>query len=492
MIPTNQDFATEVKADRLSALWRTTLLASIVCSWSILNIAVLQRAALGYAMVPFLALALGCLLTRELLRRQMPISRAAWVYSLSAMAALALGLTMASPQLIQILPFAFPVVVFMVGLLLTPGNTLFTAIVSALLTAFAPAVQSGNLAYFGAYQVAAIVLTFISALLAMQVTGDLYQISEWALENYQRERSVSGELFDSRLELQRSLARSEALSERLQEANDQLEAARKAAEEAKHFRGQFLANMSHELRTPLNAIIGFSETMLKFPAMYENVSLPPAYEADLQQIYGSGRQLLNLINDILDLSKVDAGKLDIKMEKVDLSMVAHNAVSTAAGLIGSKPIRLEVDIQDGLPYVWADRARVSQVLLNLYSNAAKFTDEGAIRLTIGEAEDKVIVCLSDTGCGIPANSTELIFEEFKQADTAKRDPRSGAGLGLAISRQLLTLMGGEIWVESELGSGSTFYFTLQPYHDETINGSLQKNGMPETLEVSTRLQEKVS
>ncbi len=491
MIPTNQDFAAEVKADRLNVLWRTTLFASIVTGWILINVSVLQRAALGLALVPFVALGIGCIFTRELLRRDRHVS-AAWAYSLSAIVALAIGLMIADPEMIRILPFAFPVVVFMVGLLLTPGNTFLTAVASALLTIFAPVVQVGNFDYLGNYQVAAIVLTIVSALLAMQVTGDLYQITQWALQNYQRERSVSGELFDSRLELQKSLARSEALGGRLQDANEELEAARTAAEDAKHFRGQFLANMSHELRTPLNAIIGFSETMLKFPAMYENVNLPPAYEGDLQQIYGSGRQLLNLINDILDLSKVDAGKLDIRMEKVDLTSVANNVVSTAAGLIGSKPVQLEVDIQDALPYVWADRARVSQVLLNLYSNAAKFTDEGAIRLTIGEVEDRVMVCLSDTGIGIPSGSAELIFEEFKQADTAKRDPRSGAGLGLAISRQLLTLMGGEIWVESEVGEGSAFYFTLQLYPDATANGTLPNYEMHEAAADAAALQEKVS
>lgn len=492
MIPTNQDFATEVKADRLGVLWRSTLFASIVAIWIVINISILQRSPVGLSFVPFVALAIGCVITRRLLRAQAPIFSAAWVYSLSAMAALAIGLAISSPQMIQILPFAFPVVVFMVGLLLTPGNTLATAVLSVLLTIFAPVAQTGNLDHLSAFTTAAIALTFVSALLAMQVTGDLYQISQWALANYQRERAVAGELFDSRQELQRSLARSEALGERLQEANEQLEAARTAAEEAKHFRGQFLANMSHELRTPLNAIIGFSETMLKFPAMYEGINLPPAYEADLQQIYSSGRQLLNLINDILDLSKVDAGKLDIRMDKVDLTSVASSAVSTAAGLIGSKPIKLEVDVQDGLPYVWADRARVSQVILNLYSNAAKFTDEGVIRLTIGEAEDKVLVALSDTGAGIPPGSLELIFEEFKQADTAKRDPRSGAGLGLAISRQLLNLMGGEIWVESELGIGSTFYFTLQPYREEIVSGSEQGYEEAVPIEESETLQEKVS
>src|SRR5690606_16673300 len=213
---------------------------------------------------------------------------------------------------------------------------------------------------------------------------------------------------------------------------------------------QFLANMSHELRTPLNAIIGFSETMLKFPAMYDGVKLPSAYEADLQQIYGSGRQLLNLINDILDLSKVDAGKLDIQMDKVDLKAVVSSVVLTASGLIGSKPIALETDLPEVMPYAWADRARVSQILLNLYSNAAKFTEEGSLKLTVREVDGVIRISLSDTGIGIAPENFEAIFEEFKQAETGRRDPRSGAGLGLAISRQLVTLMGGRIWVESEL------------------------------------------
>jgi signal transduction histidine kinase len=202
------------------------------------------------------------------------LTPAVWAYALGGMAALAVGLLTGSPQIIQILSFAFPVVVFLVGLLLSPSNTLLTAVVSSVVIAFVPFLQAGNMSYFGVYQAAAIVLTFVSAVLAMQVTGDLYQVTEWALQNYQRERRVAGELYDSRQELQRTLSRSEALSERLQETNEQLEAARTSAEEAKHFRGQFLANMSHELRTPLNAIIGFSETMLKFPAMYDGVKLP--------------------------------------------------------------------------------------------------------------------------------------------------------------------------------------------------------------------------
>src|SRR5262249_40031707 len=160
------------------------------------------------------------------------------------------------------------------------------------------------------------------------------QVTEWALMNYQRERKTTEALFDNRQLLERSLLRSQALSEELQEANQELEHARTAAEEAKHFRGQFLANMSHELRTPLNAIIGFSETMLRFPAMYDDVTLPDAYKGDLNQIYNSGRQLLSLINDILDLSKVDAGKLELHIQKVALQPIVDMVISTAQGLVG--------------------------------------------------------------------------------------------------------------------------------------------------------------
>jgi signal transduction histidine kinase len=188
----------------------------------------------------------------------------------------------------------------------------------------------------------------------------------------------------------------------------------------------------------------------------------------LQQIYTSGRQLLTLINDILDLAKVDAGKLEVRMGRVELQPLITSVVSTAGGLIGGKNVRLVQNVPGYLPTVWADEARVRQVLLNLYSNAAKFTDRGEIGLNVYEIEGGVCISMSDTGIGISESNLEMIFEEFKQAETGGRDPRSGAGLGLAISRQLMTLMGGRIWAESEPGKGSTFYFTLQAYPDAPV------------------------
>jgi signal transduction histidine kinase len=304
--------------------------------------------------------------------------------------------------------------------------------------------------------VAALGFTVLSLLLAAQVTGELYRVTEWALHHYQRERTTTQELFESQELLERTLRRSQSLSERVQEANHQLE-------EAKHFRGQFLANMSHELRTPLNAILGFSETMLKFPMMYDDIELPVGYYDDLAQIYQSGQQLLVVINDILDLSKVDAGKLDIAMDAVALYPMIERVLATTSGLIGNRPIVLETDLPDPLPQVQADESRLQQVLLNLCSNAAKYTEKGTVKLSVLTVDESVRISVTDTGSGVAPEYLESIFEEFKQAGSDnKRDPRSGAGLGLAISRQLVTLMNGQIWAESEVGQGSTFHVLLKP------------------------------
>jgi signal transduction histidine kinase len=464
-IPTNQDFATEVKMDRLTTLWRVTLIGALFLAWIILNIAMMQRTSVTTWIVALGLVIAGCLVTRFLLKRSVYVP-AVWVYALGSMIGIGVALSTNETAVLEVVPFTFPLLIFVVGLLLPPSNTFLASILATLITLLVPWASSGSWAFLGFHQIVAVILTFLSALLAAQVTGELYQVTEWALLNYQRERRTTQELFDNRVLLERSLLRSQALSERLQETNSELETARTAAEEAKHYRGQFLANMSHELRTPLNAIIGFSETMLKFPIMYDNVRLPDAYEADLNQIYTSGRQLLTLINDILDLAKVDAGKLEVRMDKVDVRPIISSVLSTAQGLIGKKPIKLEANVPEYLPLVWADDARVRQVLLNLYSNAAKFTDEGNITVSARETEEGVEISLKDSGSGIPKESLGLIFEEFTQADTdGRRDPRSGAGLGLTISRQLCTLMGGRIWAESEPGKGSTFYFVVQRYKE---------------------------
>jgi signal transduction histidine kinase len=377
----------------------------------------------------------------------------------------------------------FVIVVLIGGLLLRPRYVGIVAGISILLTLAVPVINTG-MPHITGFQLFAMLLMLLAAGLSAQVTGELFAVTEWALQNYKRERRSNDELYDNRRQLEMSLKRSEALGERLMLTNTEVENARTAAETAKKFRGQFLANMSHELRTPLNAIIGFSETMLKFPIMYDNVMLPEAYQADLNQIYNSGTQLLTLINDILDLAKVDAGRLEIQRTVVYLDPIIRSTMATANGLIGGKDIRLVSDLPSEIPLVYADANRVRQVLLNMYSNAVKFTDAGEIVLTAALVGDQFRISLRDTGCGIPQESLDVIFEEFKQANQTERDPRSGAGLGLAISRQLVTMMGGNIWAESEMGKGSTFHVSFPLYVEPTEESPSETQTEPAATSVT--------
>lgn len=464
-IITNEDFALEVKGDRLRTLYQFTLIFCIAAALLIFTFGFTLNPGGNSATSLLLALGvitLGCLITRGFLEKEMVVA-AAWAYAIGTILAIGVLLMDTSSGVSHMVVFVLPVIVFLAGLLLSPSHTFFMAILSIVVAILSPNITAITTFYLTAEQVFASFLVLLAAIFAVQVSGELYQITEWALSNYQRERRTNDELFDKRQALQLSLKRSEILSEKLMESNQELETAYDAAEEAKQFRGQFLANMSHELRTPLNAIIGFSETMLKFPMMYDNQALPDTYERDLNQIYDSGRQLLHVINDILDLAKVDAGKLEIHMQEVDAGPIIAAVASVAKGLIKGQPIGFEQTLPDPLPKVWADESRLRQVLLNLYSNACKYTDEGEINLTVKEENDKVIFSLKDTGIGIAPEFHDSVFEEFRQATNAGRDVRSGTGLGLPISKQLLELMGGQIWMDSEVGVGSTFSFSLDLY-----------------------------
>ena len=222
---------------------------------------------------------------------------------------------------------------------------------------------------------------------------------------------------------------------------------------------QFLANMSHELRTPLNSIIGFSRVILKGI----DGPLTEMQQTDLTAIYHSGQHLLGLINDILDLSKIEAGKMDLNLDEVDLKPIIRGVMSSAVGLVKDKQVELEQRVPDELPNVWADATRLRQVLLNLVSNATKFTDKGKITLAAGYDDECVTIRVTDSGVGIPAEKLESIFEEFTQVDGTTTRSAGGTGLGLPISRYFVGMHGGEITVESEMGVGSTFTVTLPTY-----------------------------
>lgn len=250
------------------------------------------------------------------------------------------------------------------------------------------------------------------------------------------------------------------------------ELAQKAVTEIRELdriKSQFLANMSHELRTPLNSIIGFSRVILK------GIDGPVSeqQQQDLTAIYNSGQHLLGLINDILDLSKIEAGKMDISLEEMNIADTINGVMSTAAGLVKDKAVKLKQDIPSTLPTIRGDPMRIRQILINLISNAAKFTDEGSITVSakphIGPTGlSELLISVIDTGPGISTEDQNKLFQAFSQVDSSPTRRTGGTGLGLSISQRLVGMHNGRIGVRSQVGQGSTFYFTIPLFHQPTI------------------------
>jgi signal transduction histidine kinase len=215
--------------------------------------------------------------------------------------------------------------------------------------------------------------------------------------------------------------------------------------------------MSHELRTPLNAVIGFSEVLLQ--RMFGELNAKQ--DEYLKDIYASGQHLLSLINDILDLSKIEAGRMELAPAPFHLPTALENAVTLVKERASRHGIALQLDIDPRLGELVADERKVKQVLLNLLSNAVKFTPEGGrIGLTAGRKNGLVEIAVTDTGIGIASEDQAAIFEEFRQVGSDETRKQEGTGLGLTLAKKFVELHGGRIWVESEPGRGSTFTFTL--------------------------------
>ena len=230
-------------------------------------------------------------------------------------------------------------------------------------------------------------------------------------------------------------------------------------ETASRHKSEFLANTSHELRTPLNAILGYTELVLD--DIYGEV--PEKIREVLERVQSNGRHLLGLINDVLDLSKIEAGQLDLSVGEYSMNEVVQTVIAATEALVAEKKLTFTTTIADDLPMGEGDERRITQVLLNLVGNAIKFTESGGIAIDAASLDGAFQIAVSDTGPGIAPEDQQVVFEEFRQLDSSSTRTKGGTGLGLAISKRIVELHGGRIWVESELGKGSTFRFTL-PVH----------------------------
>ena len=320
-----------------------------------------------------------------------------------------------------------------------------------------------------------LILLWATLALEWMASSGLYTVANWAWNSQQRAMRLLADLRQRQEELNRTVTALTEATRRLERTGYELAVARLHAEEARQLKARFAANISHELRTPLNLILGFSEMMYFRPQVYGAMQWPSGLRRDVHHIYQGSRQLLELINDVLDLSRIDGARMTINREPSDLGEVIEEAVATIRSLLRGRPIELAANVPADLPTIDLDRTRIRQVLLNLLNNAARFTDAGRIGVAATLRERDVLVCVADTGVGIPEIELSRIFEEFHQVDMSLRRNREGAGLGLAISKRFVSLHGGRVWAESDVGQGSRFFFTL-PLSPDAAAGQLRHVG----------------
>jgi len=359
-----------------------------------------------------------------------------------------------------IVPYLFPLIVTFAGLLLIPRGMFIVAAICSATMAIVGSVghQRPPLSPGTIYPVLMVCLTAIVSSLSVR---NLYTLLHWAWNSAMEARRNQEQLRDPQGELNRTLRALDEASYRLRRMNYELARAREQAEEARRLKQQFMTNISHELRTPLNLIVGFSEMMYLSPGSYGGVPLPQEYRGDVREIYRSSQHLLSLIDDILDMAQIEAGRMVVSPEPTDLAQVIREAVDTIRPLIEGKGLEMRVEMEQELPILYIDPTRIRQVLLNLLNNARRFTDQRSITLRAALQGEELRVSVADTGIGIAPEDRRRIFEEFRQLDGSTTRQHDGVGLGLAISRQFVELHRGRIWVESEgRGRGSTFHFTL--------------------------------
>jgi signal transduction histidine kinase/CheY-like chemotaxis protein len=280
-----------------------------------------------------------------------------------------------------------------------------------------------------------------------------YTVLDWSWSSYEQAQRHAAELRDRQGELGR-LNQSLVLAyEQLKQVSGQLERARQAAEEARRLKAEFAASVSHELRTPLNLIIGLSELMVVPPRA--QVLLPDRYRADVEAIYRNACHISNLIDDVLDLSQIEAHRMGLLKEWTPLREIVDQATATVRTLFENTGLTLDVRLPDDLPPLFVDPIRIRQILINLLNNAVRFTEEGSVTVSARLDGASVVVDVSDTGVGMPAEDLPGVFSEFWRSGEPRRG-RRGSGLGLAVSKRFAELHGGNMWVTSELGRGSTF------------------------------------
>lgn len=304
-----------------------------------------------------------------------------------------------------------------------------------------------------------VIIIGLVALASWLSARNLYIALAWVWAGYERARYNEQVAREHQAELRRVLKALDEATHRVERLNYMLALARDQAEEARRLKQQFAQTISHELRTPLNLVVGFIEVMVQSPEYYGQ-PLPQPYLRDLSIMYRNACHLQNLVNDVLDLARIEAAQMSLTPEDTDIGNLVRETINTARSLVEGRGLVLRTRIEPGLPHLRVDPVRIRQALFNLMNNAVRFTDRGSITISTYHESGQVVVAVADTGIGITPEDIPRLFEQFQQLDGSTRRQRGGAGLGLAISKQFVELHGGKMWVESQPGQGSTFFFSL--------------------------------
>jgi len=319
------------------------------------------------------------------------------------------------------------------------------------------------------------ILIYLTAFTTWLSSRQLLTVLHWIQVAYKNASSLLEQLREERVNMARTLKQLEEAYRRIEKMNYALIEARSIAEAARQSKAEFAANISHELRTPLNIIIGFSETMANAPETYQGVAWSPILRGDIEQIYQSSRHLRSLIDDILDLSALDMQRLGLTFEEASIEAVIAEAVAVVQDLFRAKRLFLKVNVSPNLPPLRIDATRIRQVFINLLNNASRFTLTGGVTITAQLSGYAVQIAVADTGIGIAPQDISKVFDEFGQVDSTIRREHEGSGLGVPLSKRLIELHNGRMWLESDPGKGSTFYFTLPIQGGIWVGGELLNN-----------------
>lgn len=312
----------------------------------------------------------------------------------------------------------------------------------------------------GELRAVTIVLVWATVGLLWIALRPLLTAVEWAWSHFEKSQAALEETRDTQVRLKQVLEDLSSANAQLTRLNQLAHGLREAAEGARRAKAEFVANVSHELRTPLNMIIGFTRLIVQTPQVYGKRAIPPALLADLTVILRNSQHLAGLVDDVLDLSQIEADRMALTKERTDIRELVATALTVVRPLFESKHFYLEAEIADDLPPLLVDRTRIREVLLNLLSNAGRFTEAGGVNVRVARTDNDVLFSVADTGPGIAAGDMSKLFQPFQQLDHALNRKHEGTGLGLTLSKRFVELHGGRMWLESSAGEGATFFFTL--------------------------------